>query len=142
MKNNLTALLVGFIFALGLGLSGMTQPQKVMDFLNIFGTWDPTLMFVMVSAILVHAIAYKIIRRRSSPVFSVVWHVPQSQKITRSLVLGAIIFGMGWGLAGFCPGPAIVSLGALQQRAFIFVTAMLVGMYLFKQLDKKMKFKR
>jgi uncharacterized membrane protein YedE/YeeE len=134
--------IVGFVFALGLGISGMTQPQKVIGFLDIFGNWDPTLIFVMVGAITVHFFTYKLIRRRARPLFSNVWHVPEKTKISRSLIIGSIVFGMGWGLAGYCPGPAITSLASFQLRPAIFVVGMLAGMLVFKVLDKKLKISR
>ncbi len=142
MKNSLSAWLVGFIFALGLGLSRMTQPQKVIGFLDIFGAWDPSLAFVMIGSILVHFISYKFILKRPVPLFSSAWHVPTSKEITPSLVVGSITFGIGWGLGGYCPGPAITSLASLQLRPIVFIISMLVGMFLFKMVDAKMKLKR
>ena len=142
MKNSITAAIVGFIFALGLGISGMTQPQKVVAFLDLFGAWDPSLMFVMVGAILVHGITYKMIRRRPHPMFSPQWHVPEKTNLTPSLAIGALIFGIGWGIGGFCPGPALTSVGAGQTRPMIFVISMFLGMFLFKVLDKKFRFNR
>ncbi len=142
MKNNLSAWLVGFIFALGLGISGMTDPQKVIGFLDIFGDWNPALIFVMLGSIVVHFFFYKLIRKRESPLFSPQWHVPQKNEITPSLIIGSVIFGLGWGLAGYCPGPVVTALGSLQIRPFIFVIAMLAGMYIFRELDKKLKIKR
>jgi hypothetical protein len=142
MKNSLASLFVGFLFALGLGLSGMTQPQKVVGFLDVFGNWDPSLMFVMMGAISVHFVLYKVIRRRKSPLFSMDWQVPSKKEITPALVLGAFIFGIGWGLGGYCPGPAITSLASFEGRPLIFVISMLIGMLLFNLMDKKLKIKR
>ncbi len=142
MKNALSALAVGFIFALGLGLSGMTQPQKVIGFLDLFGHWDPSLIFVMVGAILVHFVLYKLIRKRKSPLLSTHWHVPTKKEITPALIIGAFIFGVGWALGGFCPGPAITSLASFDKTSFIFVISMLAGMFLFKQVDKKLKLQK
>lgn len=142
MKNALTAFVVGFIFSIGLGISGMTQPQKVIGFLDLFGQWDASLMFVMVGAISVHFIFYKIIRKRTSPLFSSSWHVPDKKEITPSLILGSILFGLGWGIAGFCPGPAITSLASLEKSPLIFVLSMFIGMILFNSLDKKLKLKK
>lgn len=142
MKNGLSALVVGFIFALGLGISGMTQPQKVIGFLDLFGNWDPSLMFVMVGAIAVHLVSYRIIRKRNSPLLSMKWHLPTKTEITPALVLGAVIFGIGWGLAGFCPGPAVTSLASLEQKPFIFVMSMVIGMLIFRELDKKLKLQK
>ncbi len=132
MKNALSALAVGFIFALGLGLSGMTQPQKVIGFLDLFGHWDPSLIFVMAGAILVHFVMYKLIRKRKSPLLSTQWHVPTKKEITPALIIGAFIFGVGWALGGFCPGPAITSLASFDKTPFVFVISMLAGMFLYK----------
>lgn len=138
MKNGLAALLVGFIFSLGLGISGMTQPQKVVGFLDLFGNWDPSLMFVMVGAIGVHLVSYRLIRRRNSPLLSMTFHVPEKKEITPALVLGAVIFGIGWGLAGFCPGPAVTALASLSVKPLVFVVSMLGGMLIFRAVDRKL----
>lgn len=142
MKNAIAALVVGFIFALGLGLSGMTQPQKVIGFLDLFGQWDPSLIFVMIGAIIVHFITYKLIRKRRLPVFSTQWHVPTKNEITPALMMGAFIFGVGWALGGFCPGPAITSVASFQVTPIVFVVSMLVGMFIFKLVDKKLKIQK
>lgn len=142
MKNNLSSFTVGFIFAIGLAISGMTNPEKVIGFLNLFHNWDPSLIFVMVGAIAIHFILYKLIRKRTTPLLSHHWHVPQKTKITKSLIAGSFLFGIGWGLAGFCPGPAIVSLASLKSAPIIFILSMMAGMFLFKLLDKKFKFDR
>jgi uncharacterized membrane protein YedE/YeeE len=142
MKKNLASGVVGFLFALGLGISGMTDPQKVLSFLDVFGKWDPSLAFVMVGAILVHLPLYRLIRRQRNPRLCSEWHIPENSKITPSLAIGAMIFGMGWGLAGYCPGPGITSLATLDPRPLVFVAAMIVGMSLFKVLDRKIGFKR
>lgn len=142
MKNSVTAWIVGLIFALGLGLSGMTQPQKVVGFLDIFGSWDPSLMFVMVGAISVHFIMYIIIRKRPLPLFEMKWHVPTSKEITPALMIGSFLFGIGWGLGGFCPGPAVTSLASFEVRPLIFVLSMLAGMYLYRLVDKKLKLQK
>lgn len=142
MKNNFGAWFAGFVFALGLGFAGMTQPQKVFGFLNVFGHWDPSLMFVMAGSILVHFFMYKIIRRRTAPLFSKQWHVSEKTKITPSLVIGSIIFGVGWGLGGYCPGPAVVALGSFQWRPLLFLGGLLFGSFIFKKLNEQMKFNR
>ncbi|HEX4925556.1 MAG TPA: DUF6691 family protein [Bdellovibrionales bacterium] len=142
MKNALASFAVGFIFALGLGLSGMTQPAKVVGFLDVFGSWDPSLVFVMAGGVLVHFVTYRLIRKRTSPLFSAQWHVPTKKEITPALVLGSFIFGVGWALAGYCPGPAVTSLASFSAKPAIFVAAMLVGMMLFKQADKFLQMRR
>lgn len=142
MKNALAALAVGFIFAIGLGLSGMTQPQKVIGFLDLFGNWDPSLIFVMAGAIAVHFVTYRLIRKRQSPLLSTDWHVPTKKEITPALIIGAFIFGVGWALGGYCPGPAITSLASFDKTPFVFVISMLVGMILFRQIDKKLNLQK
>jgi uncharacterized membrane protein YedE/YeeE len=139
MKNVLAAFLVGFVFAIGLGLSGMTQPQKVVGFLDLFGHWDPSLIFVMGGAVLVHFVTYRLIRKRNSPLLSAQWHVPTKQEITPALVIGSLIFGIGWGLGGFCPGPAVTSLAIFDGRPFVFDVSMLAGMGIFRLVDARLK---
>jgi uncharacterized protein len=135
-KKSWASFFVGFVFAIGLVVSGMTQPHKIIQFLDIGGSWDYSLIFVMIGAIAVHAIAYPLVRRRESPLFETKWHVPTRKDITPSLVVGSTLFGMGWGLGGFCPGPAITSLSSGNAQSFIFVGSMLSGMVLFKISDK------
>ncbi len=142
MKQALSAFLVGVIFAIGLGISGMTNPAKVKGFLDVFGAWDPSLIFVMVGAIGVHFFTYKLIRKRTSPLLSPSWQVPTKKEITPALVIGSVLFGVGWGIAGYCPGPALASLAGFQAEAYVFVSAMLVGMYLFKVVDKKLNLRK
>lgn len=142
MKNSFFSFIVGLIFATGLGISGMTQPSKIIGFLDIFGDWDATLAFVMVGAIAVHFFAYKIIRKRQTPIFSIKWHVPSRKDITPALVIGAFVFGIGWGLGGYCPGPAMVSVVSLELRPFVFVISMFAGMFLFRLFDRKLNFKK
>ena len=142
MKACMASLVVGFLFAIGLGVSGMTQPEKVMGFLNLFGEWDPSLIFVMGGAISVHALAYRLIKKRQSPLFSLKWHLPTKKELTPALILGSILFGVGWGLAGYCPGPAITSLASFQVEPLIFVVSMLIGMQVFKWTDKVLKLQK
>jgi uncharacterized protein len=136
MKNAVTAFWVGVLFAVGLGLSGMTQPQKVIGFLDFFGNWDPSLLFVMGGAIAVHFLAYQWTTHRTSPLFSPNWHVPTKKEITSSLVIGSVLFGIGWGLAGFCPGPALTSIATFGSKPIVFVISMVAGMYLFRLVDR------
>lgn len=131
-KRDVAALIAGLIFAIGLVISGMTEPQKVIGFLDVTGQWDPSLAFVMIGAICVHGVSYWLIRKRASPVFDVDFHVSSGKHISKSLVIGAALFGIGWGLGGFCPGPAVVSLAGLKMRTIVFVVAMLAGMLVFK----------
>jgi uncharacterized membrane protein YedE/YeeE len=140
MKQNLLSAVVGFLFALGLGISGMTDPQKIISFLDIFGKWNPSLLFVMLGAISVHLVAYRFIIKRSTPLYSDKWHVPKSKKITRSVVTGSLLFGIGWGLAGYCPGPALASVATLSLSPLVFVVCMIAGMGFFKIVNSKVHF--
>lgn len=119
---------VGLLFGLGLMLAGMADPGKVIGFLDLAGTWDPSLMFVMAGAILVGAVAFAVARRRTTAFLGGAMQLPQGRAIDRRLVVGSLVFGAGWGLAGFCPGPAIVALGGGHWQALVFVLAMLAGM--------------
>ncbi len=118
----------GLVFAIGLGISGMTRPTKVVAFLDFTGDWDPSLAFVMAGAIAVHAGTRRWILGRSGPLFGVRFEMPTRAEIDEPLLVGAALFGLGWGLAGFCPGPALVSFGGGGGSALLFVPAMIVGM--------------
>jgi uncharacterized protein len=141
-KNNLASLVVGIIFGIGLALSGMTQPGKVIGFLDLFGQWDPSLIFVMGGAVLVHFVTYHLIRHRTSPLLTTQWHLPNKKDITPSLIIGSSLFGIGWGLGGYCPGPAVTSLMSFSHRPLIFVGSMILGMVLFKFVDSKLQLRR
>ena len=119
--------LVGFVFSLGLGWSGMTDPQKVLGFLDVAGSWDPSLMFVMAAAIPVYFMVWQFLKRRKRPIFDDKLHVPTRQDIDKKLVIGSAIFGVGWGVGGICPGPGIASLGAFSFGALVFVVMFFVG---------------
>lgn len=121
------AFFCGVLFALGLGLGGMTQPSKVVGFLDLFGEWDPSLIFVMAGALVTHAVALRFIRRRSAPVFAAKFEWPKMTRITPRLCFGSMIFGLGWGLAGYCPAPALVSLVSVRTESILFVLAMVGG---------------
>ncbi|MBQ0712372.1 MAG: YeeE/YedE family protein [Porticoccus sp.] len=137
MKRTLSAFVAGAIFGTGLIISEMVNPKRVKGFLDVSGNWDPTLVFVMAGAFLVTGIGYKLVFFRSKPLFESSFSVPTKRVIDARLVIGAILFGMGWGLGGLCPGPAIVSAATLNPNVVIFVVAMIVGMKLFEKLDKK-----
>ena len=136
MNSALAAFVAGLIFAIGLAISGMTQPGKVTAFLDIFGNWDPSLAFVMMGAIAVHAVLYRVIRQRTTPLFAPTFSIPTRSDLDLRLLGGAALFGVGWGVGGFCPGPAVTSLASGQSSVLIFVAAMLVGMFLYKLVDK------
>lgn len=142
MKHAAVSFLVGLIFALGLGISGMTQPQKVIGFLDLTGAWDPSLIFVMAGAVGLHFLTYRLVRKKQTPLLDKIWHVPTSKEITPQLVVGSMMFGIGWGLAGYCPGPALTSLAGLNSRTLIFVASMVAGMIVFKLVEKQLMAKR
>ncbi len=126
---NVIAFGSGLIFAIGLALSGMTSPANVLGFLDVFGAWDPTLAFVMGGAIAVHAPFYwLVVRRRDRPAFAPAFALPTRRDLDLRLLIGAALFGAGWGLAGFCPGPALASLASGVSTVSWFVVAMVVGM--------------
>lgn len=131
MRNTFIAFACGLIFALGLGLSGMTQPGKVTAFLDFTGAWDPTLLFVMGGAVGLYALGYRWIRRRGRPLWSEEFKLPAAQTIDRRLLMGAALFGIGWGLSGFCPGPVIVSAVTGRSDVFLFLIGLVSGMALF-----------
>ena len=136
MKNLVVSFVVGVLFALGLGVSGMLQPSKVMGFLDVAGTWDPSLMLVMVGAIAVNTVAYHlIVRKREAPLFNARFLIPTRKDVDAPLVVGAILFGVGWGLGGYCPGPGIVNLMSGAMPAVTFVGSMLAGMTVFALVE-------
>ena len=132
-----SALVAGFVFGMGLLVSGMANPAKVLGFLDIAGRWDPSLALVMAGAIAVGAIGFALARRRTTSVLGAPMLLPTARDVDRRLVVGSIVFGAGWGLAGFCPGPALVALGAGRIEALVFVAAMVAGMLVFTRLERK-----
>jgi uncharacterized membrane protein YedE/YeeE len=124
----LGGLISGFVFGVGLVISGMTQPSKVLGFLDVLGVWDPTLAFVMAGALMVAAPGFYFARRRERPLFAGHFRWPQRADIDRPLVAGSAMFGVGWGLVGLCPGPAIANLATLMPQVLIFLAAMAAGM--------------
>jgi uncharacterized membrane protein YedE/YeeE len=131
----LTSLLAGLVFGLGLIISGMANPAKVLGFLDLAGAWDPSLALVMVGANAVGLGAFALARRRTRSFLSLKLQLPTSRHIDRRLVVGSLLFGVGWGIAGSCPGPALVALGMAEAKAAVFVLAMLVGMAIFEWLE-------
>ncbi len=127
-RTDLVAFVAGLTFAIGLGVSGMTQPAKVIAFLDVTGAWDPSLAFVMLGAIGVHLVFARRAKTAAAPRFAPAFALPLTTGIDRRLLLGAALFGIGWGIAGFCPGPAVVSVVTLAPTALAFVAAMLVAM--------------
>ncbi|MES2785990.1 MAG: DUF6691 family protein [Pseudomonadota bacterium] len=132
-----TSLLAGLVFGIGLIISGMADPAKVQGFLDLAGAWDPSLAFVMGGAIAVGVIAFAVARRRSVSLLGAAMRLPHSREIDRRLVGGSVLFGIGWGVAGFCPGPGLVALGMGEMKAVVFVAAMLAGMGAFELFERR-----
>jgi len=135
MRHRLSEFLVGLLFGLGLLISGMTDPSKILGFLDLFGQWDPSLALVMGGAIGVGVFAFALAKNRTVSFLGDAMRMPTSSQIDRRLIVGALMFGSGWGLAGFCPGPALVSLAAGQPKAAAFVVFMGLGMVIFEVLE-------
>ena len=131
----LSAFLAGLLFGLGLLLSGMGNPAKVLGFLDIAGIWDPSLALVMVGAILIGLIVFRVAGQRQNSLLNEPMRIPTRRDMDLRLVLGSLGFGIGWGLAGFCPGPAVMAVGAGESKAIVFVLAMLVGMAVFELIE-------
>lgn len=140
--NVLTAALAGLVFGLGLIASGMTDPAKVLGFLDIAGAWDPSLALVMASAIAVGVPAFAMAARRERSWTGQAMQLPTSRAIDRRLVLGSLSFGIGWGIAGLCPGPALVALGMGEGKAGLFVLAMLAGMVIFEVMERVVRLRQ
>lgn len=137
MRPFISAFLSGLIFALGLGLSGMTDPANVLGFLDVAGAWDFRLAFVMGGAIAVHAALRPLIHRRERPLFAAKFPTFSASKMEAKLLVGAALFGVGWGLGGYCPGPALTSLASGASQVLVFVPAMFAGMYLAQVLQAR-----
>lgn len=135
-KYFVSAFLSGLVFGLGLLVSGMANPDKVLSFLDIAGEWDPSLALVMAGAIAVGLIAFTLIKGRTHSLLGEPLRLPVKKDLDSRLLLGSLGFGVGWGLAGFCPGPALVALGTGAPKAIVFVAAMLAGMAIYEQLEK------
>lgn len=132
----IVAVVTGLLFGAGLAASGMTNPEKVQGFLDLTGVWDPSLMFVMGGAVVVTLISFRFILKLSRPVFSEQFHLPSSTSIDTRLIIGAALFGAGWGLVGYCPGPALAAIAYLNSDVMIFLVAMFVGAFLGQELLK------
>ncbi len=132
----LISLLSGIIFGLGLTISGMVNPQKVLGFLNIFDAWDPSLIFVMVGAIIIFAPLHFIFKKKSRPILAKNFISIDNKNIDKKLLIGSSLFGVGWGLAGLCPGPAIASISFLNPSSLIFVLFMFVGFFIANRIER------
>lgn len=135
----LAILISGLLFGAGVTVSGMVNPMKILNFLDIFGPWDATLIFVMGAGLGVTLLGYQIIFRRGGPLFATSFRLPTSQEIDAKLLGGAALFGLGWGISGFCPGPAIASLVFARMESITFVIAMAAGMIVTKQIQIRMR---
>lgn len=135
------ALLTGLVFGTGIALSGMMDPAKVLNFFDIFGTWDPSLAFVMGGALVVTFFGYRLVWRRAAPLFGGRFQLPTSTAINARLVGGSAVFGIGWGIAGFCPGAAIPALGTGRWEVVLFLAAVIGGFFLRRGLDGVMRAK-
>ncbi|MEO0751597.1 MAG: DUF6691 family protein [Pseudomonadota bacterium] len=131
---SLLTFLVGIVFGTGIALSGMANPAKVINFFDLAGHWDPSLAFVMGGAVMTTFIGYRLVLRRPAPVFEPTFDIPQNRKLDVKLLCGAGIFGIGWGIAGFCPGGALPALGTLHPQVVVFVAALIAGMLLARVL--------
>jgi uncharacterized membrane protein YedE/YeeE len=134
MNENLSAALAGFLFGLGLCISGMADPSVVLGFLDLAGAWNPALLFVMGGGVVVTFIGYRIVFGLSRPIFAEKFSLPTASAIDTPLIAGAAIFGIGWGLSGYCPGPALTSLASGQREVLAFVAAMLLGMIAVRRI--------
>lgn len=137
MQHRISEFFVGLLFGLGLIISGMTDPGKVIGFLDISGAWDPSLALVMAGAIAVGFFAFAIAKKRTVNFLGGALHLPKSNQIDKPLIVGAVLFGAGWGLAGFCPGPALVSMASGQVKGALFMVFMVTGMQLFEVLGRR-----
>lgn len=138
MKNIWISFFCGIIFSLGLVISGMTNPDKVIGFLDIFGAWDPSLAFVMGGAVLVNLVSFKLILKRK-PYFADKHLIPSNSTIDKKLIVGSVFFGIGWGLIGICPGPAIANLITFDVNLLVFLVSLIVGMLAFRLFETKCK---
>lgn len=135
----LTPLLSGTLFGAGLALGGMTDPARVRGFLDMFGDWDPTLAFVMGGAVLVMLVAWRLVPRMAAPLFDRSFAIPDRRDLTPSLLGGSALFGVGWGIAGLCPGPGVAALAIYPPAAIVFIAAMLVGMLIVRLFEGRGK---
>jgi|TARA_B100000959_G_scaffold175798_1_gene184034 hypothetical protein len=128
--NKIVSLLCGIIFGIGLVISQMINPAKVLGFLNLFGEWDPSLAFVMIGALIISSPSFHLFKNKEKPIFSSSFSIPNKKEIDKELIFGSILFGAGWGLVGLCPGPAITSIALFNVSSAIFVVSMFIGFYI------------
>ncbi|SOB75273.1 hypothetical protein SAMN04488490_0838 [Marinobacter sp. LV10R510-11A] len=137
MKSSIASLFAGLLFGLGLIVSGMANPEKVLGFLDIAGLWDPSLGFVMGGAVLVGVFAFAIARKRTLSFLGLNMKMPSQSHVDKRLIIGGLLFGIGWGIAGICPGPGLVGLGAGEIKSVVFVASMVAGMGIFELIERK-----
>ena len=133
--NKLVALFCGTIFGIGLVISQMINPAKVLGFLNVFGEWDPSLAFVMIGALIISSPLFHLFKNKEKPIFSTSFSISENKKIDKRLIFGSILFGAGWGVAGLCPGPAISSIALLNISSVTFVFSMFIGFYIASKIN-------
>jgi len=133
--NKLVSLVAGIIFGIGLVISEMINPEKVLGFLNLFGNWDPSLAFVMIGALVVSSPLFHLLKKKEKPIFAENFNYSNNKNINNRLIIGSVLFGAGWGLVGLCPGPAISSIALLNIHSIIFIVAMFFGFYLVKLIN-------
>jgi uncharacterized membrane protein YedE/YeeE len=138
---NLLTFFIGSIFGTGIAMSGMANPAKVINFFDVAGTWDPSLAFVMGGAVIVTFIGYRLVFSRSAPVYEPTFDVPTNRQLDARLLIGSGVFGVGWGIAGFCPGGALPALGTLDIRVVIFVAALIAGMLITRTALDRVAFR-
>jgi uncharacterized membrane protein YedE/YeeE len=134
--NRLSSLICGVLFGSGLAASGMTNTAKIIGFLDVFGNWDPDLLFVMGSAVITTLICFRFVLKRNAPIFGDAFSLPSNTVIDLKVLLGAVLFGVGWGLYGYCPGPAVAAIVYLQPVTFVFLITMLAGMFVGERLTQ------
>ncbi len=137
MGQNLIALFTGILFGAGLCISRMADPEKVLNFLDLTGDWDPSLALVMTGGLLVSVITFRFILKREHPLFSAQFHLPVKSEIDSKLIIGSLLFGAGWGMTGYCPGPALTTTGFLFIQPFIVVICMIIGMKTHQLISSK-----
>ena len=133
--NKLVALFCGTIFGIGLVISQMINPAKVLGFLNVFGEWDPSLAFVMIGALIVSSPLFHLFKNKEKPIFFTSFSISENKEIDKRLIIGSILFGAGWGLAGLCPGPAVSSIALLNISSATFVFSMFIGFYIASKIN-------
>lgn len=133
--NKIVSLICGMIFGIGLVISEMINPEKVLGFLNIFRDWDPSLAFVMIGALIISTPIFHLFKNKNKPLFSSNFFIPTNKQISKKLIFGSVFFGAGWGLIGFCPGPAISSIALLNMSSAIFVVSMFIGFYIASKIN-------